>query len=225
MSVTVHTLKVSRLLLKNYNYLIVDDHSRDAVLIDPAWELDTLENAIKEHQAVLTAVLVTHSHFDHANLCGTLAKRWRVPAFMNRIEIDYYNYHCDGLTPIDSEEPFYCGTLRVMPHFTPGHTKGGICYQLEDALFTGDTLFIEGCGICSGRGADPYAMFDSLQTLKRRLPETTRIFPGHSFGQPCGKPFSFLLTDNIYLQFERADPFVAFRMRKHQDKAKWFRFQ
>lgn len=224
MPVTVHTLKVSRLLMKNYNYLVVDDHSRDAVLIDPAWELDTLENAIENYQAKLMAILVTHHHFDHANLCGKLAERWQVPVFMSRIEIDYYRYQCTGLTPLDSDAPFTCGTLQVIPHNTPGHTLGGVCYQLGDALFTGDTLFTEGCGLCIGKGADPYTMFQTLQKLKR-LPVGTRIFPGHSFGQPCGKPLSFLLANNLYLQFDKVEEFVAVRMRKGQNKLNWFKFQ
>jgi hydroxyacylglutathione hydrolase len=225
MNSRVHTLKVSHGSLKNYNYLIVDNTSHNSVLVDPAWELATLEKALTEQQSVLTGILVTHSHPDHINLADTLAKRWQVPVFMSQIEIDYYRYHCVNLVPLQQEKPFNCGTLTIMPHFTPGHTKGSICYQIDSALFTGDTLFTEGCGICLGPGADPYQMFTSLQKLKARLDTTTRIFPGHSFGKPVGQTFAYLLANNFYLQFDQADQFVAFRMRKRQDKARWFDFK
>ena len=115
MSSTAYVFKVSRQILKNYNYLVVDDQSHDAILVDPAWELSTLENAIEQHQAKLKAILVTHSHVDHVHLCGTLANRWQVPVFMSKAEIDFYNFRCPGLRPLDSEKPFSCGTLRVIP--------------------------------------------------------------------------------------------------------------
>ena len=225
MSSTIHIFKVSHLLLKNYNYLVLDDYSRDAVLVDPAWKLNILENAIERQQANLKAILVTHSHEDHVNLCGTLAKRWQVPVFMSRTEVDFYNFRCRGLTPLESEAPFSCGTLQVVPYFTPGHTKGSACYQLDNFLFTGDTLFTEGCGICVGKGADAHAMYASLERLKQDISADMLIYPGHSFGQPCGQTMAYLLENNLYLQFETAEQFVAFRMRKGQSWTKWFSFQ
>lgn len=225
MSSTVHVFKVSRMILKNYNYLVVDDNSNHSVLVDPAWELNTLEHALEQHQADLKAILVTHSHEDHVNLCGKLAKRRQVPVFMSRTEIDFYNFRCDGLTPLESEAPFSCGTLRIVPYFTPGHTRGGVCYQIDNNLFTGDTLFTEGCGICVGKGSDAYAMYASLQRLKKDIPENIRIYPGHSFGQSCGQTMAYLIKNNLYLQFETAEQFVAFRTRKGQSWAKWFSFQ
>ena len=222
---TVHVFKVSQLVLKNYNYLVVDNNSRDAVLVDPAWELSTLEGALEEHQANLKAILVTHSHVDHVNLCDTFAKRWKVPVFMSKAEIDFYNFYCTNLTPLESETPFDCGTFRLLPYFTPGHSYEGVCYQIDDNLFTGDTLFTEGCGICVGKGADPHAMFASLQMLKQRIAPETRIYPGHSFGRPSGQPMSDLLKNNLYLQFDNAEQFVAFRMRKGQSWKKWLSFK
>lgn len=225
MTVSIQILKVSHSIMKNYNYLVMDDISKDAVLIDPAWELDTIESALSEHHANLKGILVTHSHPDHVNLCGTLAERWEVPVFMSKTEVNYYNYSCTGLVADDSEDPFTCGTLRVIPHFTPGHTKGSVCYQIDNALFTGDTLFIEGCGMCVGKGASPYEMFNSLQKLKRKLATDTLIFPGHSYGQPCGKPLQFLLDNNLYLQFDNTETFASFRMRKPKNKANFFAFK
>jgi len=83
-------------------------------------------------------------------------------------------------------------------------------------FFCGDTLFIEGCGLCSGKGADPNNMFDTLQKLKAKISPQTRIYPGHCYGKPVGQSFKYVLENNIYLQFDGREKFVAFRMRPHQ---------
>ncbi len=70
--------------------------------------------------------------------------------------------------------------------------------------------------MCIGDGADPVALFRSLQRLKASLAPHTRIFPGHSYGQPPGRTFSSLLKSNLYLQFDRESDFVAYRMRRGQ---------
>ena len=69
-----------------------------------------------------------------------------------------------------------------------------------------------------------HSMFASLQRLKARLKPDSRIFPGHSYGQPPGRPMSQLLRENIYLQFTDKDSFAAFRMRSGQDRARLFKF-
>ncbi|WP_444944876.1 MBL fold metallo-hydrolase [Microbulbifer sp. ZKSA006] len=217
MGTRVHSIKVSRSSIINNNFLIVDEESRDAVFVDPAWELDTLENALEQNQATLKGILVTHSHPDHTDLCDTLSKLYSVPVFMNQTEIDFYSFHCAGLVALQNEDLFKLGKLKIKPHATPGHTIGGVCYQIDSSLFTGDTLFIEGCGMCVGPGSDPYQLFLSLQKLKQSLDPTTCIYPGHTYVYPCGKSLSFLLKNNIYLAFDDIEMFVEFRMRKNQN--------
>lgn len=216
MSTIVYPLKVHNQIFKNYCYLIIHVLSKEAILIDPAWEIDKIKIAIETHKVNLIAILLTHHHLDHVHLANTLAEEYSVPVRMSRIEIDYYNFSCSHLVPIDHPHEFNMGKIKVLPLSTPGHTKGAICYWINNDLFTGDTLFIEGCGLCFGKGSDPEAMFDSLSQLKMVLPAETRIYPGHSYGQEPGQPFARLLENNIYLSFTQREQFVAFRMRKNQ---------
>ena len=216
MTTQIYPIKVSKLGFKNYCYLIIHTKTREAVLIDPAWELDKIEEVIAFHQVKLTAILLTHHHFDHINLAEPLARRYQIPVLMSKIESDYYHFSCYNLTYIEQLETIAFNHIKITPILTPGHTKGALSYWIDKALFTGDTLFIEGCGICTGRGGDPEAMFESLAYLKDTLLPETKIYPGHSFGQEPGKAFAYVAQNNIYLQFTNCEDFVAFRMRKNQ---------
>lgn len=216
MTTQVYPLKVSKLHFKNYCYLIIHSHTKEAVLIDPAWEPDKIIQALEIHQAKLVAILLTHYHFDHVNLAGPLAELYQVPVLMSKTEIEYYRFTCNNLTSIEHPATLELGKINITPLLTPGHTKGALSYAIGGTLFTGDTLFIEGCGICTGIGGDPHAMFDTLSHLKRVILPETKIYPGHSYGQEPGKTFAYLLKNNIYLQFTQREEFIAFRMRKKQ---------
>lgn len=208
--------------MKNYCYLVVDHESKEALLVDPAWDLHKIETKLQETQTRCTTILLTHSHIDHVHLVERLSERYRPQVMMSRIEIDYYSFRCPRLIPLEEFRAIPFGTTEITPLLTPGHTKGSMCFWVENNLFTGDTLFAEGCGICTGKGADPEAMFQSLQQLKRIIPPHTLIYPGHSFGHSPGQLFSHLLQCNLYLNFQTLDEFVAYRTRKGQTG--WFNF-
>jgi len=219
---SVIVLDVRRHSMKNFNYLVVDPESRQAVIVDPAWELDKIERALDETQATLQGVLVTHSHPDHVDLCRPLAEKYGCPIWMSQAEIAASGFTARQLVPIDTT-PWSIGRLLIEPIFTPGHTPGSTCFRIGENLFTGDVLFAEGCGLCPDTEA-AYAMFASLDQLKTRLEPQTLVFPGHSYGQPPGRTMAQLRRENIYLQFSTRESFAAFRMRSGQDKARLFRF-
>lgn len=216
MTTAVYPLKVTKFLFKNYCYLVVHSQTREAVLVDPAWEANKIEEQIKTAQADLNAVLLTHHHIDHVNLANHFAKRYNIPVCMSKTEIDFYRFSCRHLLSLENQGELSVGQIKINCHFTPGHTKGAICYHIDKALFTGDTLFIEGCGICFGKGGDPHEMFKSLSHLKKVISPHTLIYPGHSYGKEPGQLFQTVLENNIYLQFNAEESFVAFRMRKKQ---------
>jgi glyoxylase-like metal-dependent hydrolase (beta-lactamase superfamily II) len=147
------------------------------------------------------------------DLALRMGSRHQVPIWISRQESEYYHFKLPGLAFLPESGFFHAGSFAVRGVLTPGHTAGGICYLIENNLFSGDTLFAEGCGYCSGRGADPRAMFHSPQLLKRTIAPQTLVFPGHSYGQLPGQTFGSLLKNNIYLAFDDERKFVQFRMR------------
>ena len=219
----VNVLKMSHHFMINYNYLITDPKTNQAVIVDPAWEMDKVESALIQTRSKLAGILLTHGHADHIDLAKPLAEKHHCPIWMSRQEIEASGFEADQLVSIE-ENPWNVGNLLIEPIFTPGHTKGCTCYLISGNLFTGDVLFAEGCGLCPDQDA-AFEMFASLNKLKELVQKNTRIYPGHSFGKQPGRLFSQILNENIYLQFNTKESFSRFRMRSGQKRASMFNFK
>lgn len=219
--IQVLPLQMQHFWMKNYSYLVLNTSKKKALVVDPAWEIKKIEKSLGEFS--LTDILLTHSHPDHIDLVLPLVKKYSCSVWMSKQEIDYSNFRCERLIAIDHGKSFECAEASVLPLLTPGHTPGSACYLINNNLFTGDTLFSEGCGACFGNEGNPHHLYDSLQMLKNTLPEDVLVFPGHSFGTVPGQTFKKLLESNIYLLFKNENQFVSFRMRKNQSG--FFNFQ
>lgn len=218
----VVVLRMCHEFMKNYSYLVIDPGSHEAVIVDPAWQMEKIEQALADTQSRLSGVLITHSHPDHVHLAEPIAEMFGCPIWMSKEEIVASEFRSQALLPIDTNL-LAVGQILIEPILTPGHTPGSMCYLIGNNLFTGDVLFAEGCGICPDAEA-AHTMFHSLENLKSRLAPETRIFPGHSYGTPPGQRLSQLLRENIYLQFTDKHSFAAFRLRSGQNTAKMFNF-
>lgn len=219
--IQVIPLQMQHLWMKNYSYIVLNLQKKVALVVDPAWEIGKIEKALGDF--TLTGILLTHAHPDHTDLVTPLVKKYRCLVWMSREEIAHSGFHCQGLFPIEKNVPFIAAGISVIPFLTPGHTPGSICYLIGGNIFTGDTLFSEGCGACFGTEGNPQQLYASLQYLKQTILNNTLVFPGHSFGIAPGQTFDSLLSSNIYLAFKNEAQFVAFRMRKGQKN--FFNFQ
>jgi glyoxylase-like metal-dependent hydrolase (beta-lactamase superfamily II) len=215
MPYAIRPLKVRFLHYRNYTYIIVDEASRQAAIVDPAWEFERIASVIEGLNITLTTILLTHSHFDHVNAVGPLLKRYNAQVYISAEEKEFYGFRCERLNSVQHSDIIEIGHTRISCILTPGHTAGGMCYLLSDALFTGDTIFSEGCGICNQPGGDPEKMFESVQMIKTTINPDVCIYPGHSFGLEPGQPLGSLMKENIYLQIDQKDLFVNWRMRKN----------
>ncbi|KAK4457760.1 hydroxyacylglutathione hydrolase [Cladorrhinum samala] len=166
----------------NYAYLVVDDKSKDAVIIDPAHPtevLPVLQQAIKDGEIKLKAIVNTHHHWDHAG------GNEEVLAGLGTPSLDIIGgKDCKKVTktPKHNEE-FKIGDITVKALHTPCHTQDSICYYMEDGddkvVFTGDTLFIGGCGrFFEGTGEE---MHKALNVTLASLHDDTRVYPGHEY--------------------------------------------
>lgn len=209
-------------MMKNYNYIVIDPGSRLAVVVDPAWQVEKIEQALRDAGATLCEVLITHSHPDHINLARQVSETYDCPIRMSMEEIAASRFDAPRLSAI--EGTWRVGGLAIEPILTPGHTPGSVCYRIGDNLFSGDVLFAEGCGMCPDLDA-AHAMYASLTDLKRRIAPHTRIYPGHSYGRAPGQTMAQLLKENLYLQFTNPNAFAAFRMRSGQSMAKLLDFR
>eukprot|EP00897_Mesotaenium_endlicherianum_P000349 jgi/Mesen1/10314/ME000079S09741 len=174
----------------NYSYLLIDDSTGEAAAVDPVEPRKVLA-AAKEAGATLTTVLTTHHHWDHAG--GNEKMKHEVAG------IRVLGGAIDGVQGAteavdDGTELSLGASVHVRAIHTPCHTKGHISYYVTDkssgeapAVFTGDTLFVAGCGrFFEG---SPEEMLSSLCTKLAALPPSTRVFCGHEFVAGCGRFF------------------------------------
>jgi hydroxyacylglutathione hydrolase len=174
-------------LSDNFAYLVVDDQSRKAGIIDCA-EADKVIAAAKSHGVELIAVLTTHWHGDHSGgnqdiaskvpglkVYGASAEGGRIPALTD---------------PVADGDTVRIGTLEARVIGIPAHTNGHVAYYFHTlgAVFTGDTMFIGGCGrVFEGRAQN---MVESLGKLAA-LPDATKVYCGHEYTE---KNLRFALT-------------------------------
>lgn len=168
-------------------YLLLDEETGEAAIIDPADEAETLQKAVGLSGAALRYILLTHGHRDHTLAAPRLhdlfpdAAVYIHPADKGQVGI--YRYPMEEL--IGDELKFYdegdtlpLGGLTIEVLHTPGHTGGSVCLRCADALFTGDTLFAGSMGRIDLPGAQPTKMKGSLARLKR-LEGDFAVYPGH----------------------------------------------
>lgn len=172
-------VKVLNALEDNYMYLLVDSASKEAAVVDPVEPAKVIE-AAKEIGARLTTVLTTHHHWDHAggnNRLLELAPELRVFGGDDRVP-RITNHVADN-------QEIRVGELTVRCMLTPCHTSGHVCYFVPaaagqpPAVFTGDTMFIAGCGKFFEGTADQ--MYRALVERLAKLPDDTRVFCGHEY--------------------------------------------
>ncbi|MBD5401752.1 MBL fold metallo-hydrolase [bacterium] len=190
------------MLLKTYiegpidanNYLLIDDDSKEAVLIDCSAARPELINEIKNLGVKLKYILLTHGHFDHILGVDKFSEEFSVDAFVAEDDLAqvkatpemikmFTGLAVDAVKNVsnfvkDGDE-FFIGNLKIKAIATPGHTEGGMCYLVEDKLFSGDTLFQRSIGRTDFPGGNFGKISHSIKEILFKLPEETEVYPGH----------------------------------------------
>jgi len=164
--------------MANFVYLVVEEASGEAMVIDSGWEIGPIEAAVRDTGARVRFVVATHEHFDHVSTIPELASKLgaKVVAHENS------PIECD-LRVRDGEE-LKLGGKRVRILFTPGHTEDSICLYDGKEVFTGDVLFVGAIGKFEEERAE--AMYKSLHEVILKLPPSIIMYPGHDYGEvPC----------------------------------------
>jgi len=163
----------------NYAYLVVDDKSKDAVIIDPANPsevLPVLKKQVDSGAINLVNIINTHHHHDHAGGNVEMLKTYPLPIIGGR--------DCSKVSKVPAHgETFNIGDIKVKALHTPCHTQDSVCFLFEDGndkvVFTGDTLFIGGCGRFFEGNAEE--MHKALNETLASLPDDTKVYPGHEY--------------------------------------------
>jgi glyoxylase-like metal-dependent hydrolase (beta-lactamase superfamily II)/rhodanese-related sulfurtransferase len=187
------------------SYLVACEATRAAVVIDPEFsQVDRYVGMASQHGVHIHYIVDTHTHADHFSASRTLAKQLGVPIVMNRFSPAP---HAD--MRLDDGDMLIVGNLRIKALHTPGHTRDSMCLQVEDRVFTGDTLLIGGTGRTDLPTGDPHELHESLFDKLLKLPPETLVYPAHDYKGRSHSTIAAELADNPRLQKRERAEFVA----------------
>lgn len=198
--------------MQNYIYIVGNSETKEAVVVDPAWDVPAIEAHLQEQGLKLKAALITHGHPDHTNGIETLLQSYDIPVYVSEHEASFYKPIGENIKEVDQNYQLELGNIKIDFVHSPGHTPGSQCFCVHGNLISGDTLFLDGCGRCDLPGGDVETMYDTLANKLMKMPNSTIIYPGHNYHHLCCDSLENQKQTNPYLQAELLNQFIARRM-------------
>lgn len=175
-------LEQLRVGFDNFSYVLHCPIHKKAAIVDPGFDAKKLMQFLKENRYSLDFVILTHYHSDHTAELPYLKKMYPTAQVVASKD-DGQRLPVPPDVVVSDGSRLLLGTIRLSFLLTPGHTPGGICIIVNDeALLTGDTLFIGDCGRTNLAGGSLEEMFRSLQEKIIPLSDELVVYPGHDYG-------------------------------------------
>lgn len=175
-------------------YIVGDEATREAIVIDPGGDADELSVVIAEQELKVTAIVATHAHFDHLLAAERLREMTGAPFYLHRDDKPVLEWFQDsgrmflgmelGAPPVVDTEAVEgnrvtAGSAQLEIIHTPGHSPGSIALRGPDSVFAGDTLFAGSVGRTDLPGGDTRALVDSVRSKLFELDLDLPVYPGH----------------------------------------------
>ena len=199
-----------------YTYIIASAKGREALIIDPVLEnVEDYINALKELNLKLVKVIDTHIHADHITGASKLKQATNCITIMGEhtpadtVEIKVKD---DEIIDIDN--------LKIRSMYTPGHTSDSYSFLLDNYLFTGDTLLINGTGRTDFQNGSSKDAYNSLFNNLLKLPEETLVYPGHDYNGKFSSTIGNEKKFNPRLQVKSVDEYVGIMSKLNLAKPK-----
>jgi len=211
---TIHTLELGP--MENFIYIIEDHASKQAAIVDPAWDVNEILKLTTLRGLNVTNILLTHCHHDHINGVEEVLNQHDAQIHLMKAENDFWSPGFIKPRMLRGGDIIILGDTQIEALHTPGHSKGSACYMIGNQLIAGDTMFVFGCGHCRLGGSDPEVLFSTLEKLKKEMPGDTIILPGHNYSP--AHPTSTMseqISGNPFLHFSNKYDFTKYRMKIH----------
>jgi glyoxylase-like metal-dependent hydrolase (beta-lactamase superfamily II) len=189
---------------QNFAYIIGDEKTKMAALVDPAWEVDALLKQCEQLGLKVTYVFNTHSHHDHVGGNDAVAKRTGAKI------VAHEKAPVRKDVAVKDGDTVEVGTLKVKVLHTPGHCPDHICLLVDGKLMTGDLLFIEECGRTDLTGGSASEMYNSLFNKILPLDDSIEIYPGHDYGSKPSSTIGDERKSNYTLKPRTREEFIKF---------------
>lgn len=202
------------------SYILKNNVTNGICVIDPGDDLEQIKKVIGDFGGRVEIILLTHGHFDHWACVEHLHRSfsYEIPCWVHSLEKkiirlgSFYSIRfCQTKVVVPEKINFYqfeeekkchinVNGFNVNVMFTPGHTKGSVCLQMADFIFTGDTLFYEAVGSTNPPEGDPYDLTTSIDRLLCECKSSLQIFPGHGRPWQIGDALTWWEKEKYFCQ-------------------------
>lgn len=198
---------------RNFGYFLADRSGGYSAAVDPSGRPDLFLELNARHKCELKYVICTHDHYDHTGGASELAGRSPALLVMHKTTGDRADLQ------VEDGEELALGALTLKIIHTPGHTEDSICVLCNDILLTGDTLFVGKVGGTDlGRGAR--AEYEGLHNKLMKLPDETKVYPGHDYGVAPNSTIGQEKDTNPFLLRKSFEEFVDLKANWAEYKRK-----
>lgn len=174
-------------------YLVMDEDTKELAIIDPGGQAKMLAEKIRQLNAKPKFVLLTHGHMDHVDGVVDLVNEFNIPFYINEAEEKYMenDKYVFGSLPkasgyLKEGDTLSLGNEIIKVIETPGHTEGGICFLINDKLFTGDTLFQGSIGRSDFPGGNGMQLVQNIKDKLLPLGDDIEVYAGHGPSSTIG---------------------------------------
>jgi hydroxyacylglutathione hydrolase len=181
--------------MENFIYLIGDKEKGECVVVDPAWNIDDIIAITQKDNMKIVGALATHYHPDHigGHIFGVDIEGLSELLAKNPCKVHAHKLEKEGIISVTGISPsdiiahtsgdiVKVGDIEIMLLHTPGHTPGSLCFKVKNALISGDTLFLRGCGRVDLPGGNVEEMYRTIQERLKSIDDKTIVYPGHAYG-------------------------------------------
>jgi len=188
--------------MDNGVYLVIDETTQHAALVDPSFESEPILDVIRERGLRLDWILNTHGHYDHVINNAFFKRETGAPLAIHAGDLPFLKdmkgqalwlgieHVEDSPTPdrlLNEGDIVEVGDLQLRVRHTPGHSPGGVTFVVENVALVGDVLFAGGIGRTDLPGGDAETLFHSIRAKLFTLPDDTIVLPGHGPSTTIGR--------------------------------------